>query len=103
MQKQGVGTPACLRGQTSLITPCLTYFDPRGKTMHGIPSNHLQVVPRLYQGASVEVSWWKIKYSSKSLELQIHSEKEELSLLSLPLVLPQPQKSSAGSTVVLPW
>ena len=33
MQKQGVGTPACLRGQTSLITPCLTYFDPRGKTM----------------------------------------------------------------------
>ena len=45
MQKQGVGTPACLRGQTSLITPCLTYFDPRGKTMHGTPSNHLQVVP----------------------------------------------------------
>ena len=42
MQKQGVGTPACLRGQTSLITPCLTYFDPRGKTMHGILSNHLQ-------------------------------------------------------------
>ena len=31
MKQQGVGTPACLRGQTSLITLYLTYFDPRGK------------------------------------------------------------------------
>ena len=57
MQKQGVGTPACLRGQTSLITPCLTYFDPRGKTMHGIPSNHLQVVPLHYHGALFPQPW----------------------------------------------
>ena len=61
------------------------------------------VLPWCSVSTAVVVSWWKIKYSSKSLELQIYSEKEELSLLSLPLVLPQPQKSSAGSTVVLPW